>query len=383
MDDLVITGAGVITSIGRGRFEFFEALCRGESGLGPLAYFEPRLFKQRSAYEIPGQAEPLRSSRLLCVAARQALEDAGVEADERGMVVVVGTGLRELRSVELWHAGGEDLRPERLHFADAMHEDLGFEGLTLTLSNACAASSFALGVAEDLLELGEAERVLVAGCDTLTESMFGLLDRVNAVELPALRPFGAPPKGVLMGDGAAAVLLERRDAARARGRSPLGVVKGVGMNCDAYNATAPRQDGIVAAMREAQRRARIAPADVDLLVAHGTGTEQNDRTEALAIGEVFGGRTVPVPITGLKSMVGHTSGASGLVGVVAALEAMRRSLIPPTAYVSALIDEARDLDLVAGGARVAEARIAQVNAFGFGGLNAVVILERPEVGAGA
>ena len=111
MDDLVITGAGVITSIGRGRFEFFEALCRGESGLGPLAYFEPRLFKQRSAYEIRGQAEPLRSSRLLGLAARQALQDAGVEADEHGMVVVVGTGLRELRSVELWHAeGGERSR---------------------------------------------------------------------------------------------------------------------------------------------------------------------------------------------------------------------------------------------------------------------------------
>ncbi|PYQ24168.1 MAG: 3-oxoacyl-ACP synthase [Acidobacteria bacterium] len=383
MGDLVITGAGVVTSIGQGRVEFFEALCRGASGLGPLAYFEPRLFKQRSAYEIAGQVEPMRSSRLLGRAVRQALQDAGVEAGAEGMVVVVGTGLRELRSVELWHAGGAALRPERLHFADAMREDLGFAGLTLTLSNACAASSFALGVAEDLLELGEAERVLVAGCDTLTESMFGMLDRVNPVGLSALRPFGAAPKGVLMGDGAAAVVLERRDAARARGRSPLGVVKGVGMNCDAYNATAPRQDGIEASMREAQRRARIAPPDVDLLVAHGTGTEQNDRTEALAIREVFGRRRVPVPVTGLKSMVGHTSGASGLVGVVAALEAMRRSLIPATAYVSALIDEARDLDLVTGEARAAEVRVAQVNAFGFGGLNAVVILERPPDGPGA
>src|SRR5439155_9337154 len=126
MDDLVITGAGVITSIGQGRVEFFEALCRGASGLGPLAYFEPRLFKQRSAYEIAGQVEPMRSSRLLGRAVRQALQDAGVEAGAEGMVVVVGTGLRELRSVELWHAGGAALRPERLHFADAMREDLGF-----------------------------------------------------------------------------------------------------------------------------------------------------------------------------------------------------------------------------------------------------------------
>jgi 3-oxoacyl-[acyl-carrier-protein] synthase II len=294
------------------------------------------------------------------------------------MVALVGTGLRELRTIELWHADGAELAPERLHFAAALREALGFEGLTFTLSNACSASSFALGVAADLLSLGDAEQALVAGCDTLTETMFGLLDRVNPVELPSLRPFGAAPKGVLMGDGAAAVVLEPRAAARARGCRPLAVMKAVGMSCDAYNLTAPRQDGIVDAMREAQRAAGISPAEVDVLFAHGTGTDQNDRTEARAIAEVFGERATSVPINGLKASIGHTSGASGLVAVVAAIEAMQRSLIPPTAAVSTLMDEARALDIVLGNARPADVRVAQVNAFGFGGVNAVVILQRAE-----
>jgi 3-oxoacyl-[acyl-carrier-protein] synthase II len=320
---------------------------------------------------------------LLSLAVRQALAEAGDGDREERMIALVGTGLRELRSAELWHAERAELRPEQLHFGGALREALGFDGLTVTLSNACAASSFALGLAMDLLALGEAERVMVAGCDTLTESMFGLLDRVSPGEIPALRPFGAPPKGVLMGDGAAAVVVEPLEAARARGRRPLGLVRTVSLNCDAYNATAPRQDGIAEAMREAHRRAGVTPEEVDLLVAHATGTEQNDRTEALAILEVFGQRAQALPITGLKSMIGHTSGASGLVGVVAALEAMRRSLIPPTAHVTTLVEEARGLDLVRERARPAEVRVAQVNAFGFGGVNAVVMLERPEVRADA
>ena len=265
------------------------------------------------------------------------------------------------------------MRVDELHFGGALERALGFDAPVLTLCNACAASNGALAIADDLLQLDEADIVIVAGCDTITESMFGLLDRVTSTTVTELRPFDRTRKGVLMGDGAAAVVVETAAHAARRQQGTLATLRGVGMSCDAFNATAPDRDGIVRAMRDAHRRAGITPDEVDLVMAHGTGTAQNDTVEAVALKAVFGDRP-RVAITGLKSMIGHTSGASALVAVVASIEAMAQSRIPPTLYLDDPMDEAKGLDIVTGTARRTPVRIAQVNAFGFGGVNAVAIL---------
>jgi 3-oxoacyl-[acyl-carrier-protein] synthase II len=179
-----------------------------------------------------------------------------------------------------------------------------------------------------------------------------------------------------MGEGAAAVVVEPLERAVARGKSPLALLRGVGMSCDAYHETAPDPGGMAASMIDAHRRAAVTPEEVDLIMIHGTGTTRNDQAEALAIKKVFDADASRPLLSGLKSMTGHTSGASGLVGVIVAIEAMRQSCVPPTVNFSELMAEAEGLNLITNIAQPAQIRIAQVNAFGFGGVNAVAILER-------
>lgn len=377
----VITGADLRSSLGAGRQVNFEAFCRGATGRKPLQRFESDRFRFKYAYEIEtpstsGGDETGRATQWLCQSIQQVIDESQLSLSTGRIALLVGTGLRELRSLELWWTRDARFQVSDLHFAGAAHTTLGLPGPVFTFSNACAASSFALGVGADLLELGEADVVIVAGCDSITESMYGSLDRVTLDPPEAVRPFDTHRKGVLMGEGAAAVVLESQAHAEARGVRPLGLLRGVGINCDAYHETAPHVDGIVQAMAEAHARAGVTPAMIDLVIAHGTGTQLNDAAEARALQSCFKDVTSPVPITGLKGMTGHTSGAAGLMGVVTALEAMRQGRVPPMMEAIDPIAEAQGLNLVTGEECRAALSIAQINAFGFGGINAVVIVER-------
>jgi 3-oxoacyl-[acyl-carrier-protein] synthase II len=377
MSGIAITGAGLITSIGTSRRQCFEAFVRGTSGLKPLVHLDPGPFRIHGAYELAesfdGESpEKHRASHLLARAVAEAVAEARLAPGARRVVALIGTGLGELRSLELWYADGHGLRLSDLHFGQTVRAVLGCACPVFTISNACSASSFALGLAADLLELGEADVAVVGGCDTITASMFGFLDLGSPNGVPRVEPFDRKRQGVLLGEGAASVVLERAGETR---EAPLAVVRGVGMGCDAVHPTALDREGILAAMRDAHQRAGTRPEEVDLMVVHGTGTLLNDHVEALALRELLGAAVGRVPVTALKSMIGHTSGASGLVGVVAALETMRQHLIPPTINHIEPMPEAEELDVVTH-ARPAHVRLAQVNAFGFGGVNAVVLIER-------
>lgn len=376
----VITGTGMVTSVGATTESCFAAFCGGVSGNKPLQAFDQRLYNLTHAYEIADREEGRdvkgRATAWLCAAAEQAVREAGRVPDESRLAVIVGTGLRELRGLELWWADGQPFRVDELHFGGALRRSLNKRVPVTTLSNACAASSFALGLADDMLALGEADAVVVAGADSITESMFGLGDRASMLRPERVQPFERERRGALLGEGAAAVVVESAVRARARGATPLALLRGVGMSCDAFHETAPDREGMRRAMVDAHRRAGVAPEEIDLLMAHGTGTELNDKVEALAIKDVFGEHAGKVVITALKSMLGHTSGGSGLMSVIAAVECLRQGRVPPTVGFHAPMEEAEGLDIVAGEARVAPLRLAQVNAFGFGGVNAVVVLEK-------
>jgi 3-oxoacyl-[acyl-carrier-protein] synthase II len=250
----------------------------------------------------------------------------------------------------------------------------------ITVCNACAASNFTLALAEDFIRDNAYDCLIVAGCDTITESMFGLLDRVNPLHPDEVRPFDRDRKGVLMGDGAAAVVLETAEHAAARGARALALLGGVGTSCDANHETAPDVDGISRAVGDAYQRAGVTAREVDFIMVHGTGTSLNDKTEAIALRAAMGDAQVCItPISAIKSMTGHTSGASGLVGVVTAIESLRTGRVPPTARFAHPMEEAADMDIIHGEARsLPDAQVAQVDAFGFGGVNAVVILEKSE-----
>ena len=375
----VITGMGLVSSLGGDVRAAFAAYCRGENAVRPLREFDRARYRVTNAYEIAdgASAVPGRASRWLREAVTQALAQALLRdrrpPGEGGIPVIVGTGLAEQRSLELWHCGDAPLTAAGLDFRAALG-GLGAGG-TITLVNACSAGLYALAVAADLLELGEAQTVVVAASDSISESMFGLLDRVNPRPPDAVRPFDADRKGVILGEGAAAVVLETPDAARSRGARPLARVRGVATGCDAHHETAPLREGLSRTFRDAHRRAGVTPRQIDLIMAHGTGTPLNDATEAAALGEVFGDdMSVPL-VAALKSQIGHTSGASGLMSLVVAAEAMRSGQVPPVLNLGEPIRAARGFRFSRGRPHRASMEVAQVNAFGFGGINAVALLD--------
>lgn len=374
MTGFPIVGVGAVASIGRTPEELVERLCAGDTGLKPMAGFQRDRYGAELLYEIDDRADgtdrPGRATAFLLDAVGQAAAAAGLGDDLGDVPVLVGTGLRELRSAELWWRDGTPLRPADLHFGPALRERFGATD-THTFSNACSASLYALALGTDMLAAGTADTVVVAGADSITESMFGTADRVQSVPPDALRPFDVNRRGTVLGEGAAAVVLRRE---QQPGDTVLGRVVATGINCDAYHATAPDTASIATLMRDTHRAAGISPAELDLVMLHGTGTGANDVAEAQAISEVFGpDAKVPV-MTAIKSMIGHTSGASGLHSLITALHAMRTSEVPPTATCRQVIPEAESFRIPLDGRERQEVRMAQVDAFGFGGINAVTIV---------
>ncbi|MEU7588377.1 beta-ketoacyl-[acyl-carrier-protein] synthase family protein [Micromonospora sp. NPDC049230] len=375
----LITGMGAVAAVGDDVTAIFDALCAGRSGVGPLRGFDPTRFRAQHAYEIDdrppsGEDLTLRATRWLEQAVEQALTDAGHDGDLTDVPVLIGTTLRELRSVELSWRDSVPFDLRDLHFGTALRRRFGATR-TYTVANACSASLYALGLATDLLELGEADSVVVAGVDTITESTYGMLDRVYPLPPDAVRPFDRDRRGMLQGDGAVAIVLRREADGPAGGKSHARV-RGVGLNCDAYHPSAPDPDSIASVIADAHRRAGTKPAEIDLVMLHGTGTPRNDEAEAEALRSVFADDVRSCRMTAIKSMTGHTAGASGLHSLVVAVRAMREGRIPPVVGLVRPIEEVAGFGLVADRELRAPVRTAQVHSFGFGGLNAVAIIEK-------
>ncbi|MFE8910918.1 beta-ketoacyl synthase N-terminal-like domain-containing protein [Streptomyces globisporus] len=371
-----ITGTAAVANIGASPKEIFAALCAGQESRKPLKAFDPDKYRAAYAYEIDDRPEgggdiPRRATRWLTTVVSQAVADAGLGEDLSQVPVLVGTTMREQRSLELWWRDDAEVAVEDLHFGTALHAAFG-ASTTYTFANACSATLYALGLATDMIELGMADTVVVAGTDAVTESGFGTLDRVQNDLPDALRPFDATHKGMLMGEGAAAVVVQRAGT----GSRPVHArVRGVSMNCDAHHATAPDPEGITRAVQDAHRRAGVRAQDIDLVMLHGSGTPRNDQTESSVLGRIFHGAGTGPRTTAIKAMTGHTLGGSGLLSLLMAVLAMKEGTVPPVLGLTDPIPEARGLGLVQGAPAAGDLAIAQVDAFGFGGINAVAIVE--------
>lgn len=369
-----ITGMAMKSSVGDNLAQCYEAMCQSKDGNAPLRSFDADKFNAKNSYEIDdrnnGEDRPYRASEWLTDVIRQAVDDAGVDLTGKRCGVFVGTGLRELRSVEIWHNNKKPVDLDRLHFGPASNDALPISVPVYTFCNACSASNFTLGMAMDMLEDETLDVAIVGGIDSITESMFGLLDRVNPMHPQALRSLNKDRRGVVMGEGAAAVVLEKSP-------SKAGVtVKSVGFSCDAFQDTAPDRDGLVAAMRDAGTRSGVAPDEIDMLFMHGTGTILNDDVEMQAVNAYFGEHVKNLSVTGLKPNIGHTSGASGLISTIIASKSLLDGVAPPIFGLNDPIELAQDMKLLAEPANAEELRNIQINAFGFGGVNAVVLVSR-------
>lgn len=396
-----ITGVGVVSSIGVGKKAFYDGLLAGKSGISRVESFDPKELGREYAGEVKGfhardfltAAEGRRAGRcsaMTLAAARLALEDAALAAGAlRGgrTAVVLGTTMGEATLLaELDYAlmtkgpaavrralipkYGSTLLP--IHVARA----IGAEGMVLTLPAACAAGNYAIGFAADLIRAGRADVVVTGAAELLQELQFSGFVRLAAMAQSRCQPFDLHRQGLILGEGAALLVLESEAHAAKRGVALQAEVGGYGISCDGYHITRPHPnaDGSVRAMREAISRSGISEADIDFVNAHGTGTKANDTAEAKVMRDVFGERLVP--ISSIKSMLGHCMGAASALEAASCVMTLERGYYPPTIGYETPDPEC-DVALVANEARAGKADIVLNNSLAFGGYNAVTVFARP------
>jgi 3-oxoacyl-[acyl-carrier-protein] synthase II len=407
---VVVTGMGVMTSLGIDLDTFWQNLVSGRSGIGPIESFDASAFTTRIAAEIRDfDPEKFMSRRdahrmdrfaqLAVAATRCALEQAQLtitpEHAER-VGVLIGSGIGGIQTMERQYEVLFEKGPSRISpfFIPMLIVDMasgqvsilfGAKGPNSTVATACATGTHAIGDAYHVVHRGDAD-VMICGGSEAPMSRLGLggfcaaraLSTRNDDPQRASRPFDADRDGFVMGEGAGILILEALEHAEARGARILAEVVGYGLTGDAYHITAPAPggEGAARAMQMALRMANVAPEDVDYINAHGTSTVPNDPTETTAIKAVFGEHAYQVAISSTKSMTGHLMGAAGAVEAIVCILAMQNSTIPPTINLEHP-DPACDLNYTPNAAAKREVSYALSNSFGFGGHNAVILLRGP------
>lgn len=341
------------------------AIRAGRCGVGPVRCGDPTRLGVAHGYHVDDPDPDWRASRFLSACVRDAIHAAHLDPARQRVAAIVGTGLRELRAVEI----GANFEVSRLHFAGAVRAASPITEV-YTIAGACSAGGHALALGQDMLELGDADAVVVAAADAMTESMLAMIGRVADAPTDRVRPFDKDRQGVLLGEGAAALVLVPEGGTD----TPLARVLATGLSCDAGHETAPDPAGIARAFGDVFARAGRPPDAVDLVMAHGTGTALNDPTEALAIIDAFGAR-MPL-VTAIKGAIGHTSGAAALHSLIVAIACLRDGVVPPIVGLRHPLPEAATLRLVSEPTS-AEVRLVAVNSFGFGGVNAVSLVAAP------
>jgi len=388
--EVVVTGIGAVTPLGVGARTLYERWRAGVSGIedgtGRCTEFEPT--EHLSKKEVR-RAD--RFTQFALVSSDEALREAGwdgelpYDADRIGCLI--GTGIGGIGTLEhgkevLMEKGARAVSPLAVPLmmgnaaAGAVAMRHGVRGQSYSILSACAAGAHSIGAAARMIQTGDADAVITGGSEAaltpLATAAFGALDALS--DKGVSRPFDAQRDGFVMGEGAAVLILEDGEKARARGATILGRIAGYGASSDAHHLTAPRPDGAgaVQAMKRALEDAGFGPQDVVYVNAHGTSTQLNDRAETVAIKDVLGN---DVPVSSLKSSIGHLLGAAGAVEAVATLLAMRDRVAPPTLNYEQP-DEGLDLDYVPNEARAKTINTALSNSMGFGGHNASLIFKK-------
>lgn len=407
MRRVVITGMGVFASVGKDVCSFFKHLSAGRSGVRRITQFDPSSLCVQIAAEVPDY-QPTeyfspkrldlldRFTQFSLLGAREAMNSSGLEIPEQERArfgVVIGSGMGGAQGLDegylkLYQEQATRLHPftipRIMHNAPVSHVCMEYsaQGPSFATATACSSSGHAIGEAFHLVKFGLADTMLAGGTDApITYGMMRSWESVrvlaagNSEPSRACRPFSADREGMVIGEGAAIVVLEEMEHAQRRGAEIWAEISGFGMTADAGHITQPTIDGPARAIRAALEEARVNPEQVDYINAHGTGTRLNDALETAIIKEVFKEHARNIPISSTKSMHGHVMGATGAVELAATVLAIRHGVIPPTAnYTTA--DPECDLDYVPNEARERSVRVAISNSFAFGGLNAVLLVRQ-------
>ncbi len=403
---VVVTGLGIVSPLGHNSCDTWAALVEGRSGTRRITLFDPDGFESQVAGEVPDfdpgaymdRKEARRADRatqFAFVAADEALAQSGFRPSaENGdqVAVIIGTAIGGITTLAAEYETMRIKGPGRVSpflmpmmLADMTSGQLsirlGARGVNYCLVSACASGADSIGEAANIIRRGDAEVVLAGGTEApitpIVVAGFAsakALTTANHDPAHASRPFDARRDGFVLAEGAAVLVLESEDHARARGATILAELAGYGATSDAYHVTQPddRGEGAARAMQLALRRAGLQPDDIDYLNAHGTSTPINDRLETLALKRVFGEYAYDLPISSTKSMTGHLLGAAGAVEAAIAILALQKQTIPPTANYE-FPDPDCDLDYVPNVARPARLEAVMSNSLGFGGHNSSLI----------
>ena len=393
---VVVTGLGAVTSLGNDLASTWEGLVAGRCGIGPITLFDASAFRTKLAAEIkelPSGFDPALRRRLSrtdvigLAAAAEALADAGLDLDREDpstIGVVLGAGVSGLLDSEnyfrdLLARGPRRARPTQVlnhppdQTTDRIAERWGFLGPRSTITTACSSSATALGYAADLIRHGFCDVVVTGGADTFARLTHGGFNALRSVDPEPCRPFDLRRKGLSIGEAAGLLVFEDEGHARRRGARIRARFLGYGVTSDAHHMTQPEPTGEAGArtMSACLLASSLNPGDVDYVNAHGTATPQNDSAETAAIKRALGTRAREIPVSSIKSMLGHCLCSAGAIEAVATVRTIETGLVPPTIHWEEPDPEC-DLDIVPNAAREARVKIALSNSFAFGGNSTVV-----------
>jgi 3-oxoacyl-[acyl-carrier-protein] synthase II len=411
---VVVTGMGIITSLGAGKADNWARLTAGESGIRRIRRFANEGLKTTIAGTVDFvPVEPFCSTdlgeRMAMMVAEEAITESGIgrKGDFPGplFLAVAPVEIEWLHREALAAASGANdtigyddlLRASATGRFHAIHERcvfgsvaehladrFGTKGSPISVTTACASGASAIQLAVEAIRRGEAESALCIGTDgsvnpeaLIRFSLLSALSTSNDPPEAASKPFSKNRDGFVMAEGAAALVLESLESATARGAKVLGVLEGCGEMADSFHRTRSSPDGkpIIGCIRNALADAGLTPDDIDYVNPHGTGTPENDKMEYLAVSSVFGERAKSIPVSSNKSMIGHTLSAAGTVESVFTLLTLEHQRVPPTINYN-VPDPTIPLDVVPNTARDAKVRHALSNSFGFGGQNVSLVMSR-------
>lgn len=400
---VVVTGTGIVSSIGLNTTDFWESLVECRPGIGPFSSVDPALIRFKNGAEIKNfdaksslDKSSLdlmdRFTQFAVIASRQAVAESEIVFNEENAyrtAVILGTSMggvntQEQSYIDLYRDNKTRVHPlsipkTMLNAASSnVSMQMGIKGPVYTISTACASSSHAIGNAFWLVRNGICDQAIAGGSETpFTYTFLKVWEAIRVVAPDTCRPFSKTRQGMILGEGAGMLVMETLENAKKRGAKILGEIVGFGMTSDAGHITKPDQKGAEHAMKLALEDAHISADKIGYINAHGTGTLVNDTMEVAAIRTVFGEHANILPISSTKSLHGHALGATSSFEAVATVMALKNGILPPTANFEEP-DETCNIDMIPNQSREKNIHYALSNAFAFGGLNAVLAFKKWE-----
>lgn len=396
---VVVTGLGVVSSIGIGKDEFWKNLIAGKSGISDITTFDTSDYPVHKGGEVKN-FDPAkfiskdkikniaRASQFAIAATKMALEDANLEfskINNKKTCVLMGTTMADIQSLEqidkYWVGKNEEdvwainiQKYPANNLSNQISFYFNFFGLNFAIPTACSAGNYAIGFAFDLIRNGKIDTAIVGGVDPIARTTFTGFNRLVAMAPEKCMPFDKNRKGMMIGEGAGVLILESLELAKKRKANIYAEILGYSLGCDSVHMTTPHSESIAKMIEKAIKNSMINKEEVDYISVHGTGTSSNDKEECRALKEVFGGYIKKLPVSSIKSMLGHTMGAASALEAIACCLAIKNGIMPPTINYETPDPEC-GIDCVPNFARKHKIKVALNTSLAFGGNEACTVFE--------